>query len=389
MSHHGVIIRIDPGKRFGLLCTTESRLLPFRFAEYQGQAGSIVPPLPALFDAAPHPHQAGRTVAVRVRSLPLRGMVPTPGVISGLFARYGFLDLLDGRQGFFSLDCVTVESPQVGASVRGVLVPGRDNRLFALTLELADPATAVPPVPRGRIGAASFKGRRGTKSVNDDAFLIHPLAGGKMWLLAVADGVSNPANGWWASDKCMELLWRSLPTYEPQLLGLPEQRQDTMQRWMEDVREKFLHERSNALREFQSASSTLTFAVVHDGQVLYANSGDTPLYRFDRADNRLHALIRNVLSRSRGDGAGLVQHIGAPAREWRARFGEEPLPEGSVVVLCSDGVAPGGNELPKQPRIEKGLADPRRPLQECVTEILTQIAELGETDDLTLIAFRP
>jgi hypothetical protein len=60
----------------------------------------------------------------------------------------------------------------------------------------------------------------------------------------------------------------------------------------------------------------------------------------------------------------------------------------TALPFTTDGVAPGNNQLPKQQRIEKGLADVCSPLQNCVSEILTQIAELGETDDLTLVAFR-
>jgi hypothetical protein len=57
--------------------------------------------------------------------------------------------------------------------------------------------------------------------------------------------------------------------------------------------------------------------------------------------------------------------------------------------FCSDGVAAGDHSNEKHSLLNRNLGDSRRDLQQRVTDIVTQIAELGELDDLTLLAFKP
>jgi hypothetical protein len=72
------------------------------------------------------------------------------------------------------------------------------------------------------------------KSVNEVAFLVTPLAQEVLWLLAVADSVSRNERSWWASDKCMERLWRSRGQYEQQLLDkVSRSEPEWMRRWLD------------------------------------------------------------------------------------------------------------------------------------------------------------
>jgi serine/threonine protein phosphatase PrpC len=239
----------------------------------------------------------------------------------------------------------------------------------------------------------SQRGHRVSKSVNDDAFLVSDLPGG-LWLLAVADGVSKPSHGWWASDKCTELLWRSARDFAPILLEAADRDQDqnAMGDWIRSVRDDFLAERRRqSLVDYQSATTTLTFAVVRGRRVLFANCGDTPLYFFKKKLGSLKKVI-DVWARSRGKVHGqthLTQHMAASKKDWHPMVGSAELDSGDLVVLCSDGVASGDRSNEKHQLLNAGLGDQRRDLQQRVTSVVSQIAELGEADDLTLLAFRP
>src|SRR5262249_23512480 len=98
------------------------------------------------------------------------------------------------------------------------LLPPMLNQQYALRVNAQDePPKTVAEVPT-LIAAATRKGSRRFKSVNEDAFLVSPLAAGEFWLAAIADGVSSSRDSWWASNTCMELLWKTKPNYERQIV---------------------------------------------------------------------------------------------------------------------------------------------------------------------------
>jgi serine/threonine protein phosphatase PrpC len=270
--------------------------------------------------------------------------------------------------------------------------------MFALTLKRAhrsmsavrQPITSLPNVS---CGAVSQRGSRTAKSVNDDAFLISELPGG-LWLLAVADGVSKPSHGWWASDKCTELLWRSADGFSRKLEAADsrDRELELMNEWIRSIHEDFIAERRRqSLTDYQSATTTLTFAIVRGRHLLYANSGDTPLYVFQKQRGGLKKVI-DVWASSRSKLRGqvhLTQHMAASTKNWRPMVGTTELQRGDLVVVCSDGVASGDRWTEKHSLLNRGLGDEHRDLQTRVAGVLTQIAELGEADDLTLLAFQP
>jgi serine/threonine protein phosphatase PrpC len=399
MITYGVVVRVVPEKAYGLLRSADgnSYALTFLFKEFLGAEEELAAPLPVTFVERPHPRDPSRRVAREVR--PASDLPTWPGAISWLGPAYGFVRLADGREAYFHRSFTTEEGLQRGERVECVVVPGKDGRMFILALrrvrgplDVAARPVAAPPAVS--CGAASLRGRRSSKSVNDDSFLIDQLPGG-MWLLAVADGVSKPSHGWWASDKCTELLWRSSRDYAQRLLEAADhdRQVEVMNDWIRSVHEDFLAERRRqSLADYQSATTTLTFAVVRGRRLLFANCGDTPLYRFQRKSNQLKGLIGEVWTRSRGTLRGqttLSQHMAGGKKDWHPVVSATHLEQGDLVVLCSDGVASGERSREKYALLNRGLGDERRDLQQRVADVLNQIAELGEADDLTLLALKP
>lgn len=243
------------------------------------------------------------------------------------------------------------------------------------------------------IGVSTRKGTSPSKSVNEDAFLIAPMAGGQMWLLAIADGVTNSSNSWWASNKCVELIWRTLPNYEHQFLDpdTSESKKKIMEQWLNDIHNSFLKERQKDLADFKGATSTLTFAVAGEGKFFWGHCGDSRLYKLSPSGKLLSAFsVGDQKSKSKESRGVLLNHIAAPPKEWKTKFivGGDSIPADGMLVLCSDGVISGNEDLQKTNLILT-LREFKDNLQKRVDEITEQIADLGETDDLTLIAFKP
>jgi serine/threonine protein phosphatase PrpC len=381
----GIITEVNAGRKYGWIQAADSRFFTFLFSDYRGPE-QVTAPQPVEFVEKDHPHDRSRKVAAEVR--PAANLQRFQGRVTDLFPKYGFIRLNNGRSTFFSRQCMTLDDLEVGELVECTVVPGRDYRLFAMSVERTTGAQRQARA-KSLIAAASQRGTRHSKWVNDDGFLVQPLAG-DLWVLAVADGVSRPEYGWWASDKCLELLALSAAEFGERLLAGLDHGKEVVRAWMNEVHDEFLSERRRqVLPDYQSATSTLTFAVVNGLHVLFANSGDTPLYQFVKARNKLKALTRDVWGQSRDSKSTLIQHMGLPTRTWRPSVGEAFLAAGDLAVVCSDGVMSGDNQSKKQHRLESGLSDDRRPLQERAQHIVAQIVELGEQDDLTLVAFRP
>jgi serine/threonine protein phosphatase PrpC len=390
MKKHGVIINFNQERGGGTILSQEARQLSFRSWDFKAPDGQ--PPKarqPVEFTEKPHPTQ-DRLVAADIRPISKQMY---PGTVQQSGEKYGFIRLSNGHTVYFNAQ-VPSKRLQVGDAVKCMAVPGREGRFFALSVELsADRAGA-----KVRIGVSTRRGTREGKSLNEDAFLICPSAGYEMWLLALADGVSNSQNGWWASNKCMELIWRTLPIYQERLLpsSAPVSGRRIMREWLNEIHRKFLQERDNAPKEFQQATSTLTFAVVRGEKFFWAHCGDTRLYQLSPSVELSAVISSDDIRRQKARGAdnrvGLLNHIAAGQPEWeRLILSNEGniLPDKGMLLLCSDGVI-SDYENGKKLNLLKSLRDFQGDvLQKRVEEITEEIAKLGETDDLTLIAFQP
>lgn len=274
----------------------------------------------------------------------------------------------------------------------------KNNRANLRNDRKAAPGPNLAPMPA--IGAFTRKGTRAGKSVNEDAFLVAPIAEGQLWLLAIADGVTNSEQSWWASNKCMELLWRSRSQYERELLDVLEaapsrtaekKQKEIMKQWLQEIHKDFVQSRRKAPTEFQKATSTLTYAVVCDRQFFWAHCGDTRLYKLPPSGSLSKVIADRFLSRDKD--RKLANHIGASSRDWEPIVGQDAIPANGLLILCSDGLISGNEKLQKtellktlrytQGNLQKGN------LQKRVVEITERVADGGETDDLTSIAFQP
>src|SRR5262249_2841000 len=137
------------------------------------------PPQPVQFEERPHPHDPTRTVATEVR--PVTGLPRATGEVARLEAGFAFIHLFDGRKAFFGIRCASANDLKVGDVVECMVVPGRDTRMFALSVDrLPEGMPASSPKSSFKaLGVASLKGTRPTSSVNEDGFLVQPLAGGE------------------------------------------------------------------------------------------------------------------------------------------------------------------------------------------------------------------
>ncbi len=413
---YGVIDNININKRYGKVFSSDGRYFTFLFDEYPGSAAAHPKIGQAVkFDIVPHPWEEGRQVASNVHDecdLPHQ-----MAKVSLLREGYGFLQLDSGEGVFF----LTKISPNlaVGDRVNCAVVPGLNKRLFALTVTKASQQespsdqlskTSPPSCSRAQVtnhkrtarlrstgptvAAATKIGTRHGKDVNDDAFLVYPMLGGEAWLLAIADGISRPENGWWASDKCMELVWRSLPDVEQRFIEEKGKEQQTVAEWLDRIKRDFLRERSYQPPDFQQSSSTLTLAVVREHNVYWAHCGDTRLFLLDPKQILLKGAFSKELDTQRGQTryrrSGLSSHIAAKGNDWNPLSNHLPIPKGGILLLCSDGVVTRDFEYrwAKSNELKK-LMNAGKDMQSLVEGVLARIQALGETDDLTLVAFCP
>ncbi|MBI4028443.1 MAG: protein phosphatase 2C domain-containing protein [Verrucomicrobia bacterium] len=415
MTYYGVVSNMNELRRYGQVIAADGRIFPFLYDDCEGSPDEIKWQ-PIQFDVVPHPWQPDRQVAKRVR--PAGALPEHTGRVALLRGTYGFISIKNAERVFFFRQL----APRLkeGDAVTCTAVPGKAHHLFALTVARTEEGVGTPlggtpragdaqhkgqatPVRTGKltlpmsptVAAATRFGNRHGKDVNEDAFLVLPILGGEAWLLVVADGISRPENGWWASDKCMELIWRSLPDVEQQLLQKKGGEQQAVSEWLDRLHRDFLRERRSQMNdEFKQSSSTLTMAIVRGHDVFWAHCGDSRLYVLDPEESRLKGAFSENLntqrSSNRYSGRGLSSHIAANGTDWNPLSDHLTIPEDGLLLLCSDGVVSRDSELKiAKSTVLKGLLTPAGSLQSAVSEALDRIRAAGETDDLTLVAFKP
>lgn len=416
--NYGLISKLNLSKRYGVVNAADGSILTFLFDDCQEIGANFLKQWqPVVFDVVAHPWETGRLVAKNVRVLP-----PLPkhlAKVNLLRAGYGFLRLNNGGGAFFFTDMIP--GLVIGDTVECVVVPGRDKHLFALSISKVEKLSNVKsqkiqidtrlnlkPKPTAvvdkktdshkflAIGAATMTGTRHGKDVNDDAFLVYPILNREGWLFVIADGISRPENGWWASDKCMEIIWRSTLDIEQKLIQDKGKELQIVSEWLDKINRDFLRERGNSPSEFQQSSSTLTLAIVKGHDVYCATCGDSRLFILDpkKGDRCLKGAFTDELSTQRVvtgyHRTGLSSHIAAKGGEWNPLSSHLRIPDAGILLLCSDGVIARDHELKwsKSSELKKLLAS-GEDLQAAVMRALERIQAAGETDDLTLIAFRP
>ncbi|MEK7993245.1 MAG: protein phosphatase 2C domain-containing protein [Planctomycetota bacterium] len=405
--HYGVIVRLE--RNWGTILVQDGRSLHFSREHFSSRSQrEPVKGLPVKLSLVRHPSEAGNWICREVCPLDEE---ETPARAEGVVLVESPTEWVDGKiqlssapHGTASYRRSVLSGPlQEGRHVSCIIAPRKAGEWFALRVEPKKAsATAQPPL-QVKVAGATRKGKHPSKSVNEDAFLATTLAGGEFWLAAVADGISASKESWWASSFCMELLWRSRELYEKELLDSFERRATSIVgAWMNHIHERFLAERAK-LDKYREANATLTFAVGRRGgrRYAYASCGDSRIYDFPPIEGQALAVISDEDLRGQrvsavGGKHQLLTHIGADRRDWENRIiRERPLPAGSRVLVCTDGVITQRTDPPisfgKKFAALNSLAKARnqQEMQQGVTEALEAIARLNEQDDLTLVMVWP
>jgi serine/threonine protein phosphatase PrpC len=415
---------ISTGGTWGMILLQDGVALPFQYRDFRPFMG--VPSTRTIVQCivVPHPYDRGKfvckdVVSIRIDELHQREgriLVKPPSNFSD-----GKIRLADSGAVITYRKSVTTQPLQEGDNVTCSMPPQTSGAAIALRVERSI-ATRLMNQPIGQsavnpnlgiatltqkplpvaLAGATRKGTRRAKSVNEDAFLVTPLADGEFWLAAIADGVSSTKDSWWASTTCMELLWRSRPAFEKKLVETFERSGiSIVDEWMNYVHDQFRKMRARSA--YQDATSTLTMAVGSRKvkKYVWGTCGDGRIYEFGPTSSRASTVISDEdlkLQRvsSGEDRYRLITHIAADPGGWSDHVvRERMLPANSKVVLCTDGVITTRTDPPlpllKKFAVINSLAKAHSPreLQEMSERILTDISRLGEQDDLTIVVVKP
>lgn len=244
----------------------------------------------------------------------------------------------------FVRDAVRAGSPppEEGRAVEFSLArhPSQPGRSIAVDLVVS----ADPEPRRARaeeIGASSCRGP--THAVNEDCFLVSQLPRRDGWLLAVADGASNPVDtGWWASATTLEIVWSESQADQPSLPVLGRERdpewQSRMASFVNSIQQRYLARRASESKHFRNACCTLAVAVLsNEGWAYAAAVGDSRVLIEAPGNENFHDIgwLGQRATPVEVDGK-LASAIGYPTVELRSA--SLRLPPERVLALATDGV---------------------------------------------------
>lgn len=175
----------------------------------------------------------------------------------------------------------------------------------------------------------------GQRPYQEDATLADSLSDGRV-LVAVADGMGGHAAGEVASSLALETLYRTLE--EGQALDTAFALANTR-----------VHEKAREPGK-QGMGTTLTAALVEDGEFFIANVGDSRGYLVDRERIRRltddHSFVAEAMKRGQSQEQAeatpwrdaLTRSIGTEAQVQVDVFGPFPVRDDTALLICSDGL---------------------------------------------------
>ena len=244
------------------------------------------------------------------------------------------------------------------------------------------PKTEVMPK---RMAALTDRGLK--RPTNQDAVLAQELPGESI-LLAVADGVGGIGGGETASAEAIEALLAGLT-------NAPDDDPPAMLRGAFAVANERVRARAAEQPELEGMASTLAAALVRGNKAWVANAGDSRVYRFHKA--RLQQLtvdhtwvaeqlragrltdeeakisaFRNVITRAIGIADAVEPDTMGPIK----------LPNGSLLLLCSDGLYRMVSDTAIARVLESGTPH-------SMAERLVRLAnDAGGSDNISVVIFR-
>lgn len=123
--------------------------------------------------------------------------------------------------------------------------------------------------------------------------------------------------------------------------------------------------------------------IVTDGnEIVTFNAGDSRIYEIDMHDEKLYLLTNDDKAE---DGHSISMCMGAfESNELKITFGKHKFLDGNVYLLCTDGMYRRQNFKKWGKNLSE--AESRDMIIECLSNILNEVRELGETDDVTSLA---
>ncbi|HXI15345.1 MAG TPA: penicillin-binding transpeptidase domain-containing protein [Chloroflexota bacterium] len=226
--------------------------------------------------------------------------------------------------------------------------------------------------PALRAAAASLTGSR--RAVNQDRWLVLPVAGTRPALAVVADGVGGEAGGEHASQAAIEALEGAWRAWRPE--GEPEH-DEALETLTEAARAADAAVQRLAAQDerYRGAATTLTAVAMLETAVVVVHAGDSRAYLVRGGVARQltsdHALAerRNVITRYLGQEGGCSFDAQTVAREPDHRL-----------VLCTDGVS----NLVTPFELAKG-----RDAASTVRGVMEAIGRREARDDATMVVLAP
>ncbi|NNF12222.1 MAG: serine/threonine-protein phosphatase [Gemmatimonadetes bacterium] len=175
----------------------------------------------------------------------------------------------------------------------------------------------------------------GARPYQEDSVLVQELSGGRV-LVAVADGMGGHAAGEVASALALETLVRALEDG----VGIDK---------AVELANREVHEQAKDPGK-HGMGTTLTAAIVEDGEYMIANVGDSRGYLINDAGIRQltedHSFVAEAMKRGQSEAEAmntpyrdaLTRSIGTSAEVDVDVFGPFPLESDTALLICSDGL---------------------------------------------------
>lgn len=238
----------------------------------------------------------------------------------------------------------------------------------------------------------------GRRSENQDSILILELKESNVWFFAVADGMGGVKGGSLASRLVVEAI-------EEVVQAEFSEKKDQVS--LKDIMKEIFEKAQAAVREgvknnpeFTGMGSTLTCLLIHNGNYVWGNVGDSRIYRIS---NRIFAQITDDHSALND----LAKESDQPLTEEMIRqYGniinrcidggtDEPdifplaseyiaLQPNEGFVLCSDGLLPMKSQYIEEQVLKLCLTYPGQPEKAC-REMVSLALDMGSSDNVSVI----
>ena len=211
------------------------------------------------------------------------------------------------------------------------------------------------------------------RKMNQDAWASNP----KHHFFVLADGLGGHNAGEIASKETVQTLCRKIDNLFSLFPKSSLRASETLSYLKEGIcsTNSWIFCLSNENTNLQGMATTLCCLLFHEDKVLYANVGDSRIYRFRTrlerlsSDHRVSPPVKNMLTRAIGRSRYVIPHLSS-----------SPITPHDIYFLCSDGLT----DYVKEEEIEK-ILNQGEGIQESSAK-LVHIAKMhGGNDNITVL----